>query len=213
MAKSAAILVVCLFFIGGSFSEERLLGPTCGQHRCEIYNYCDRQTDHCEHCRKVCSPDHNFDQSKCLSECQVYFFDQRYYEKENESPDTISLINGLKVKFNVSIALIVILILGFIGLLIMILNQQKKISLKNIRAVFKKQDGNKSNGVGNNVQAEHNDKKLDLKIDIPDTTVKSDSPSTMTTGISRIPAEDSIVYAYDNPAMSNSPKTVSTVSP
>lgn len=46
-------------------------------------------------------------------------------------------------------------------------------------------------------------KKIELKIEMPTATTNSDhSPVTMTTSISRRPAEDSALdYAYDNPAM------------
>lgn len=53
----------------------------------------------------------------------------------------------------------------------------------------------------NNVTMET--KKADLKIEMPLATANSEhSPVTMTTSISRRPAEDSALdYAYDNPAM------------
>lgn len=44
----------------------------------------------------------------------------------------------------------------------------------------------------------------ELRIEIPPSITQSESPSTMTTGISRLPAEDSALdYAYDNPAMTS----------
>lgn len=53
----------------------------------------------------------------------------------------------------------------------------------------------------NNVDMEA--KKTDLRIEMPSPTTNSEhSPVTMTTSISRRPAEDSALdYAYDNPAM------------
>lgn len=49
--------------------------------------------------------------------------------------------------------------------------------------------------------------KPDLRLEIPSPTTNSDhSPVTVTTSISRRPAEDDTLnYAYDNPAMSGSP--------
>lgn len=65
---------------------------------------------------------------------------------------------------------------------------------------FQPQD-NPNSPKTNNVTSEP--KKNDLRIEMPSPTTNSDhSPVTMTTSISRRPAEDSALdYAYDNPAM------------
>lgn len=77
-------------------------------------------------------------------------------------------------------------------------------------------DKTKQNG-SSNVQTEAAG-KTDLRIEMP-VPPRSDihsenSPGTMTTSISRRPAEDSpLDYAYDNPAMSTTPSPHSTNKP
>ncbi|KAF5300757.1 hypothetical protein FQA39_LY11002 [Lamprigera yunnana] len=70
-----------------------------------------------------------------------------------------------------------------------------------------KSGGDKSppgNGINENAQMTI---KPDLRLDMPNSIAQSEhSPATVTTSISRRPAEDSALdYAYDNHAMSNSP--------
>nr|CAI5820386.1 unnamed protein product [Callosobruchus analis] len=84
--------------------------------------------------------------------------------------------------------------------------EKKNITLASLRNKFFKKQPSQSNTQNMDVTMEN--KKPDLRLNMPSSkTISDSSPVTVTTSISRRPAEDSTLdYAYDNPAMNSSPK-------
>ncbi|RZB39208.1 uncharacterized protein BDFB_009310, partial [Asbolus verrucosus] len=83
--------------------------------------------------------------------------------------------------------------------------KKKNITLASIKTkLFSKKSDSSSNKTPSN---QASNEKPDLRLEIPpESTHSGNSPVTVTTSISRRPAEDSTLdYAYDNPAMATSP--------
>ncbi|KAI4464724.1 hypothetical protein MML48_3g00012077 [Holotrichia oblita] len=218
-------LICCVSEVNGALVTLR--GPRCGTLVCASDEYCNQYSHSCDSCKSICEPeDHNFDEAKCKSQCEgnylklnyLYIYDQRYLQKSDSGGDDGSLraaIQKLQVNYVVILTLLIIVIIALIVVVSVFVWRWK--TNNNVtwatfhKNISRKKSENNTNGVSANKTTTNDQtgKKPDLRLEITASSVQSEpTPVTMTTGITpRIPAEDSIEYAYDNPAMSNSPKS------
>ncbi|XP_019871097.1 protein grindelwald [Aethina tumida] len=184
----------------------------CGQRTCKELEYCSEIDRTCQPCAKICDrSNHNFEASLCTKSCQDYLHDQMYVRKGvGKAEDLRVTVDNLTHLVTVSLTLtclVLIILACVLGLQLYRWAQKKNITLATIkqRLSTKKSEEN-SGGKTTAQQPEQPTKKPDLRLEIPPSVAQSDhSPVTMTTSISRRPAEDSTLdYAYDNPAMTNS---------
>ncbi|GJQ85658.1 per [Trypoxylus dichotomus] len=192
-----------------------LRGPICGSLTCEAYEYCNQFAHACDKCESICNPEnHNFEDGKCRQQCEVYIYDQRYFRADDGTGNLKDTINKLQVNYVVILALLIIVILVLAAVSSIFAWKWKKNN--NVtwatfhKKISRKDPENNTNGVSpaKPTPNDQNAKKPDLHLEITPSSAQSEpTPVTMTTGVTtRIPAEDSIEYAYDNPAMSNSLK-------
>ncbi|XP_044267075.1 protein grindelwald [Tribolium madens] len=215
--KKCSEIVILLFIISYSFTfvqSDITLGEiSCGQKKCKRDQFCNYAND-CEPCSKICDKStHNFDQPECLKKCQDYIHDSRYVQKENNGNGDQNLratVQQLSHMVTVTLTLVCLMLVILASVLIFQMYRWKKkknITLTTIKNKLfsKKADSvqNKSTPASNQVKNEKPDLRLEIS---PESTHSGHSPVTVTTSISRRPAEDSTLdYAYDNPAMSSSP--------
>jgi len=84
-----------------TFSKE------CGDLTCKEFTYCNPFTHLCENCSKICDKNsNNFDESRCVSDCQDYIHDQKYANKNQEMYESLAKdVLVLKILLGISIAL------------------------------------------------------------------------------------------------------------
>ncbi|XP_018562648.1 protein grindelwald [Anoplophora glabripennis] len=216
LCKFSLVVLVLCFFQCGQFSVT--LGEVkCGQRTCKEAEYCSPYNSICEPCKGVCdNSSHNYDKDICEKSCQVYLFDQRYTrvgERGGEGPEDLrGTVQQLSRMVTVTLTLVCLMLLVLAAVLCFQLYRwkvKKNITFASIKnKLLGKKTQEDSTPSKNNVPMPET-KKNDLRLDImPATITHSDhSPVTVTTSISRRPAEDSTLdYAYDNHAMSNNPK-------
>lgn len=213
------VIVLTQSFFGGGKVDgavPELRGPPCGTLMCGVNEYCNQYSHSCDKCDSICDPEnHNFDGGKCKEQCEVYIYDQRYLRSDsNEGGNLRAAIQKLQINYVVTFSLLIIVIIVLIAISTAFAwrwktnNNVTWVSFR--KKISRKKSENNTNGVlaAKTASNDQNVKKPDLHLEITSSSAQSEpTPVTMTTGITtRIPAEDSIEYAYDNPAMSNSPK-------
>ncbi|KAJ8916244.1 hypothetical protein NQ315_016383 [Exocentrus adspersus] len=192
------LLLVVVVVVSVVRCELTLGEVRCGQKNCKQWEYCSEFDKTCQPCKGVCDDStHNFDRSLCEKDCQDYLHDQRYVRldgrNEDDDRDLRNTVHRLSHMVTVTLTLVCLMLLVLASVFCFQLYRWKV-----------PDDSSKPK---NNVPATES-KKNELRLEMPATITQSDhSPVTVTTSISRRPAEDSTLdYAYDNPAMSGSPK-------
>ncbi|XP_068903451.1 protein grindelwald isoform X2 [Tenebrio molitor] len=197
----------------------QLEGTACGQKICKRDEYCSQYHRSCESCSKICdNSTHNYDSKQCVKDCQDYLHDSLYVLKggiTNGDDNLRATVQRLSHMVTVTLTLVCfMLIILAIVLSIQLYRWKKK---KNITfdTIKNKIFAKKSESAPNKCASAPNQtniEKPDLRLEIPtESTHSGNSPVTVTTSISRRPAEDDTQdYAYDNPAMSGSPNNKSS---
>ncbi|KAJ3655762.1 hypothetical protein Zmor_014876 [Zophobas morio] len=150
---------------------------------------------------------------KCDGDCDDYIHDARYKLKdETESGDENlrATVQRLSHMVTVTLVLVCFMLIALATVLIIQLYRWKKKKNITLATIKNKLFSKKSETVQSKPTAtanQINNEKPELRLEIPtESTHSGNSPVTVTTSISRRPAEDSTLdYAYDNPAMSSSP--------
>lgn len=213
--KCLVIFVVVCCFLYVANGDLTITGPRCGARNCKMQEYCSSYDNQCHPCSDICNQStHNYDASLCMKDCQDYLHDVRYVRKEENSTgkdDLRGVVQRLQYMVTVTLTLTCFVLIALALIVTIQIWKWKKnnnITFASLCNKFrsKKSSGDKSSGNGVTASAQIN-AKPDLRLDMPTTVAHSEhSPATVTTSISRRPAEDSALdYAYDNHAMSNSP--------
>ncbi|KAF2880745.1 hypothetical protein ILUMI_25417 [Ignelater luminosus] len=213
------IVFIIIYFSCVSKSELTISGVQCGSKICGLGEYCSEYERQCKPCSDICNErHHNYQASTCTTNCQDYLHDIRYVRKDGggsggsvKEEDLRASVQRLQSMVTVALTLTCITLLTLIVVITILICKWKNdnnITLASLRSKFcsKKSNDNKSSGNGVTVTAQVSGKP-DLRLEMPTTGTQSEnSPATLTTTISRRPAEDSALdYAYDNHAMSSSP--------
>ncbi|KAL3280956.1 hypothetical protein HHI36_004181 [Cryptolaemus montrouzieri] len=217
---------ICFFLFFNNFrtllGDITVSGVQCGVKKCQIGDYCSDFEKQCRSCALICNINHhNFDENECNKNCQDYLHDSKYAQKDNASPSDGSLdkLKGEVQKLSHMVTITLTLVCFMFLVLTIVLGFQlyrwkikKNITLKNLKSMlFKKPEAASDVRMEEASEKRQNsgNVKPDLRLDISNiSTVSEHSPVTAITSIStRRPAEDSALdYAYDNHAMSASPK-------
>lgn len=191
-------------------------GVKCGQKTCNQWEYCSAFDGTCQKCEGICdTTHHNYDKDLCEKECQVYILDHRYVLADGEIGEGNENLRGtvqqLSRMVTVTLTLVCLMLLVLAAVLCFQLYRwkvKKNITFASIKnKLLGKKTPDDSTPSKNNLPMPET-KKNELRLEMPATVTHSDhSPVTVTTSISRRPAEDSTLdYAYDNPALSTSNK-------
>ncbi|CAG9862814.1 unnamed protein product [Phyllotreta striolata] len=207
------LFVVLLYPLVKSDGLSASLSVKCGVRNCSLDQYCSDFGTTCESCAVICDPTGiNFSKSTCEKSCQTYLHDIRYVSKNgggsSGSNDLKSRVDKLSQLVSVSLSLTILMLLVLICFLCFQFyrwKDKKNITLASLKQkIFGKRTDESQRP--NNV-SELDVRKGDLKLDMPSSNMSHSehSPVTVTTSISRRPAEDSTLdYAYDNPALTAS---------
>ncbi|CAH0557873.1 unnamed protein product [Brassicogethes aeneus] len=202
------ISLVCFGFFALLFAgvkcDLNVNSVACGERTCNILEYCSQFDGTCQKCTKICDKsDHNYDQSLCKKVCQDYLHDIRYLRRDD---DTIERLSRMVSVCLTLICFILILLAAVFIFQVYRWTKKKNITLANFKlSMFKKKKQPPTPTKPSSTPHKNDLKKPDLRLDMPISDTHSEhSPVTITTSISRRPAEDSALdYAYDNPAMTN----------
>nr|CAH7731980.1 unnamed protein product [Callosobruchus chinensis] len=190
-----------------------LAGVKCGVKECKLGEYCSSFHNTCESCAEICDPkNHNYEATVCEKDCQDYLHDQRYVQKDAQGKDdpelrkTVDRLSRMVTVTLTLVCLMLIVLASFLCFQFYRWKEKKNITLASLKNKFFKKQPSQNNSQNMDVTMEN--KKPDLRLSMPSgKTISDSSPVTVTTSISRRPAEDSTLdYAYDNPAMNSSPK-------
>ncbi|CAH1110132.1 unnamed protein product [Psylliodes chrysocephalus] len=208
-------IYLVFIFLGSTLvrSDGLIVGSVvkCGVKNCSADQYCSEYGLICESCAPICDPNgHNFDKVRCEKSCQVYLHDLRYVNKNgggSGSEDLKSQVDKLSRLVTVSLTLTILMLLVLVLFLCFQFyrwKEKKNITIASLRQKFfgkRTEDNSRTNA-----DSDTTVRKGELKLDMPSNMSHSEhSPVTVTTSISRRPAEDSTLdYAYDNPALSPS---------
>jgi len=185
-------------------AELKLTGIKCGQITCRSHEYCSEHDRQCRPCEQVCNTsNHNFDEELCVRDCQDYIHDVKYVQIGASS-------GGVNNSDSYGFAALILAILNSIVIFtfgcykLYKWAKNKEISVESIKKLFNKNHNEPKSPPTDLVIS---NTKSDLRINIPTTRTQSElSPVTMSTSISRRPAEDSALdYAYDNRGMADTP--------
>lgn len=214
-----ALILVIAYFSCETWGDLSVSGAQCGSKTCKPQEYCSQFDRLCRPCSDICNEQtHNYEPTTCASKCQDYLHDIRYVRKDGTSPpssgkdkDLRGVVQRLQHMVTVTLTLTCFTLLVLVVIVTIQICKWKKnnhITISSLRSKFcsKKSAGNKSSGNGVTVPGQISGKP-DLRLDMPTPgSVSDNSPVTVTTNISRRPAEDTALdYAYDNHAMSSSP--------
>ncbi|XP_030753534.1 protein grindelwald [Sitophilus oryzae] len=198
---------VSLVFGAVTYGGITIEGTKCGQKVCKLSEYCSNFDSTCQQCSSVCdAKGHNYEKQLCESQCQDYLHDLRYVSKTGgDNGDLRVTVQELSRMVTVTLTLVILMLIVLFGVLVFQLYRwkvKKDITWDSIKNKFFK----KRNSENINTTPSQDNKKKDLRLEIPSPTLGSEhSPVTVTTSIDRRPAEDSTLdYAYDNPAMTKS---------
>ncbi|CAH1117366.1 unnamed protein product [Phaedon cochleariae] len=198
-------------------SQLTLAGPKCGQRQCKMTEYCSPTDGTCAPCSIACNKSsHNYEEIICENKCQDYLHDLRYVPKDGSSDnrgDLRNTVDRLSQMVTVTLTLVcfmLVVLASFLCFQFYRWKDKKNITLASLKQkILKKKSSPQDNSNAartNNALTLADGKKGDLRLEMPTPVSHSDhSPVTVTTSISRRPAEDSTLdYAYDNPAMTSS---------
>ncbi|KAJ8975847.1 hypothetical protein NQ317_007452 [Molorchus minor] len=196
--------------------ELTIEGVKCGQRTCKLTEYCSEFDRTCQSCSGICNATvHNYDKILCEKDCQDYLHDLRYARADGsnggDSGDLRNTVRQLSYMVTVTLTLVCLMLIvlaGVLGFQLYRWKIKKNITLLTIKNKFLGKKAPESSTPAKTQTTQDADNKKDLRLEMPSTISNSDhSPVTVTTSISRRPAEDSTLdYAYDNPAMSASPR-------
>ncbi|XP_060517764.1 protein grindelwald [Cylas formicarius] len=201
------VVLCCGVLVGGTISVN---GSICGQKTCKVGQYCTFDKA-CESCAQICNASHhNFEKQLCEEKCQDYLHDARYVHKEDydDLKGTVGKLSSM-VSATLTLVCFMLIILGcLLCFQLYRWKVKKNITLEIIRNKIFGSKGDNVDSPSSNSVGDDN-KKRDLRLEMPSPTVHSgNSPVTVSTSISRRPAEDSTLdYAYDNPAMAKTPNS------
>ncbi|CAG9839131.1 unnamed protein product [Diabrotica balteata] len=189
-------------------------GVKCGERTCKLLEYCSDFDGICEPCVDICnSSHHNFNQNLCEKKCQNYLHDIRYVISTSAgsgNEDIRETVNKLSKMVTVNLTLVCLMLIvlaGFLCFQFYRWKEKKNITFASLKdKILGKKNTQESPSRTNNIQDPSSKKSGDLRLDITSNASHSDhSPVTLSTSISRRPAEDcALDYAYDNHAMTPS---------
>lgn len=209
--RPVLVLIAILSFQSFVFANLSLTTTQCGSLTCKEHQYCSQYDNQCKPCEDICDKNkHNTDSQICERDCQDYLHDARYVKTGGISGD-VSSNSQVDIQKVYNLAVTALVLSCFLSILVIALiifklfgtEKNNKLNIENLKALFTKKTPSEDveNKTPNNGVSTISGKP-DLRLDIPSPGVDSDvSPTTMTTSISRRPAED-LAYAYDNHAMS-----------
>ncbi|XP_056644571.1 protein grindelwald [Diorhabda carinulata] len=205
-------LLLCFFVV--SIESQGLAATTtvkCGEKVCNLYEYCSKFDGSCQLCSDICnSTHHNFDKYQCEERCQTYLHDIRYVKLDggvSGNEDLKATVKQLSNMVTVTLTLVCLLLVVlafFLCFQFYRWKEKKNITFASLKdKLFGKKTGDVNTAATNNVPEPSFKKGGDLRLDITSNASHSDhSPVTLSTSISRRPAEDSTLdYAYDNHGM------------
>lgn len=208
-------ILVAAWVAGGMCADLAAFGKKqCGSAKtCNADEYCTFQNQ-CSPCSEICTQGlHNFQASDCQAQCQEYLHDLRYVRNDasplsGKDENLRAVVQRLQYMVTVTLTLTCITLLAVIVIVTVQICKWRRNDIT-IASLFRKVCSKKSNdkSPGNGVTTVQASGKPDLRLDMPPPGSQSEnSPATLTTSISRRPAEDSALdYAYDNHALSSSP--------
>lgn len=226
-----SLVFVCAALVCAANADLTISGPRCGVFTCKPHEFCSSFENQCKGCADICDKDsHNFEEKLCVETCQGYLHDIRYVRVGQSTDNRVAIsnqpynnnnskdIDKLYTLVTVALVLIILLILAIVGYAGYKCHKWAKkndIKPNNIISYFKRENNNEDvekgspNGLSTASTATPRQDQKNLRLDITNTMSGSEqptTPATMTTSISRRPAEDSALdYAYDNHAMAGTP--------
>lgn len=242
---SYTIIGIFVVYIATLEAALSVSGKHCGSKICDLLEYCSNIHNQCETCETVCdNVSHNFDQEICTSQCQNYLFEQRFLQT-SQYADEINLIRRQQTIILV-IVIVLLACFAFVHGIYCIRWLRKKdyMSIDCIKFACGKRKKNVNINVndglthyntdtqspklknrriaGPNVAGRTNGDAPVINTKAPSTIysisgVGGSTVHTMSTPISRYPAEDSTLdFIYDNealqvtPTSDNKPKSETT---
>ncbi|KAG5875179.1 hypothetical protein JTB14_028389 [Gonioctena quinquepunctata] len=203
MWKSVLILTLC----GLSLVECGLTlgGVECGVKTCRSHEYCSDFDKTCAPCSGICNDsDHNFDKISCEKNCQDYLHDTLYVKKDSggngngDLRSTVERLSRMIIGTLIVVCLMLIVLFSFLSFQLYRWKAKKNITLASLKnkIIGKKvttmsPEENTPGKTHGNLTSENN-KKNDLRLEMPAVNSRGSehSPVTVTTSISRRPAED-----------------------
>ncbi|KAJ8958927.1 hypothetical protein NQ318_019696 [Aromia moschata] len=211
---SVALIFLC--GVSGVLCQLTVGSVKCGQRTCGLKEYCSDFDKTCQPCSGICDEtSHNFDRDVCQKDCQDYLHDLRYIRADGSSSggneDLRMTVNQLSRMVTVTLTLVCLMLVVLAFVLCFQLYRwkiKKNITIVSIKNKLLGKRAPETSTPSKTQNGPDPENKKDLRLEMPSTISTSDhSPVTVTTSISRRPAEDSTLdYAYDNPAMSASPR-------
>ncbi|KAF7271777.1 uncharacterized protein LOC143193546 [Rhynchophorus ferrugineus] len=198
---NVALVSIVISSVDGASAGITLEGVKCGQKSCRLSEYCSNFDKTCQPCSSACdTSSHNYEKILCESQCQDYLHDFRYVTRDDNG-NMRATVESLERKVTVTLTLVILVLFILAAVLVFQLYRwkiKKNITWNAIKAKFLKR-----NNDNETASAPNENKKKDLRLEIPSPTVTGGiSPVTVSTSIDRRPAEDSTLdFAYDNPAM------------
>ncbi|ENN78665.1 protein grindelwald [Dendroctonus ponderosae] len=184
--------------------------PKCGQKTCNYHEFCSVFDNTCQLCAHICNQSsNNYEEVDCEKHCQNYLHDTRYVRTGSTDDDLRGTVEKLSSMVTINLTLVIFMLLVLACVFCFQLYRWKVKKNITLAVIKGKMFGKNDSSATTNSTSNQDNKKRDLRLEIPSPTVNSDhSPVTVSTSIDRRPAEDSTLdYAYDNPVMAKSNNT------
>lgn len=209
-----ATVVVIAAIVPASIAGLAVTGKRCGTKTCDPLQYCSNYTYQCEGCADICEETmHNFDLHLCADQCQDYLHETRYIKASNYAAD----IQKLQKQQAIILIILIILLILFVGIhgfqCIRWLRRKDYLSfeyLKRFRGSTrreKQQPAPQSDFTHANphTQSPQQIRKNNGARSVFSISGNESTVHTVSTPISRHPAEDTLDYTYDNVALQMTP--------
>ncbi|XP_037048878.1 protein grindelwald [Bradysia coprophila] len=207
-------VIVITILLPASIAGLAVTGARCGTKVCDPLQYCSNYTKHCDSCANICeNSSHNLDLHLCADVCQDYLHETRYIKAANYAAD----IQKLQKQQTIILIILIVLLIMFVGIhgcqCIRWLRRKDYLSfeyLKRFRASTrreKQQPAPQSDFTHANphTQSPQQMRKNNGARSVFSISGNESTVQTVSTPISRHPAEDNLDYTYDNVALQMTP--------